>query len=134
MALNEASVISTNTLHGVRLSDPELAPRLAAGFYNSLTLLSAEIVGRSYGGGVLKLEPSEAEALLIPPLTPLLGECLPQVDKAIRSRDPELALDLVDELTLKPLGLTRPEIDDLRRARAQLRERRRSRGLTVAGG
>jgi hypothetical protein len=132
MALNEASVISTNTLHGVRLTDPELAPRLAAGFYNSLTLLSAEIVGRSYGGGVLKLEPTEAEALLIPPLAPSLGACLPQVDEAIRSRDSELALDLVDELTLKPLGLTGPEIDDLRRARAQLRERRRSRGLAMA--
>jgi adenine-specific DNA-methyltransferase len=128
IALNEAGVISTNTLHGVRISDPTLAPQLAAGFYNSLTLLSAEIVGRSYGGGVLKLEPTEAEALLVPPLGPSAAASLPAVDKAIRSRDPHLALDLVDELTLMPLELTRSEIGDLRRARQQLRERRRQRG------
>jgi adenine-specific DNA-methyltransferase len=128
IALNEAAVISTNTLHGVRLSDPVFAPRLAAGFYNSLTLLSAEIVGRSYGGGVLKLEPTEAEALLVPPLPPSLVALLPAVDEAIRSRDPQHALDLVDDLTLKPLGLTNSEIGDLRQARWQLRERRRLRG------
>jgi adenine-specific DNA-methyltransferase len=134
IALNEAAVISTNTIHGVRLSDPLLAPRLAAGFYNSLTLLSAEIVGRSYGGGVLKLEPTEAEALLVPLLDPALSTALPAVDKAIRSRDPELALDLVDELTLAPLGLTGSEIGDLRRARRQLRERRRLRGRAPRAG
>lgn len=128
MAVNEAGVISTNTLHGVRISDPALAPQLAAGFYNSLTLLSAEIVGRSYGGGVLKLEPTEAEALLVPPLVPSAAASLPAVDEAIRSRNAELALDLIDELTLMPLGLTRSEIGDLRRARQQLRERRRRRG------
>lgn len=128
MALNEAGVISTNTLHGVRLSDPAMAAQLAAGFYNSLTLLSAEIVGRSYGGGVLKLEPTEAEALLVPPLAPSVGTALSVVDGAIRSRDSELALDLVDELTLRPLGLTDSEIEGLRRARQQLRERRRLRG------
>ena len=128
IALNEAGVISTNTLHGVRLSDPALAPQLAAGFYNSLTLLSAEIVGRSYGGGVLKLEPTEAEALLIPPLVSSVAASLPAVDEAIRLRDAEFALDLIDELTLVPLGLTRAEIGDLRRARQQLRDRRRQRG------
>ena len=47
MALNEASVMTTNTLHGVRVFDPGSAASLAAGFFNSLTLLSAEIVGRS---------------------------------------------------------------------------------------
>jgi adenine-specific DNA methylase len=128
ISLNEAGAISTNTLHGVRLSDPTLAPQLAAGFYNSLTLLSAEIVGRSYGGGVLKLEPTEAEALLVPPLVPSAAASLPAVDEAIRSRDADLALDLIDELTLVPLGLTRSEIGDLRRARQLLRERRRRRG------
>jgi hypothetical protein len=128
IALNEAGVINTNTLHGVRLSDPALAPQLAAGFYNSLTLLSAEIVGRSYGGGVLKLEPTEAEALLVPPLAPIAASSLRAVDEAIRSRETEPALDLIDELTLEPLGLTQSEIGDLRRARQQLRERRRQRG------
>jgi adenine-specific DNA methylase len=127
LALNEAEVISTNTLHGVRMTDPIAAGTLAVGFYNSLTLLSAEIVGRSYGGGVLKLEPSEAEALLIPPLDASLAELLGAVDEAIRSRDLKAALDLVDVQTLGPLGLGEEEIAELRAAREFLRGRRRRR-------
>jgi len=36
---------------------------------SSVTLLSAEIEGRAYGGGVLKLETREAEPLLVPVIT-----------------------------------------------------------------
>jgi adenine-specific DNA-methyltransferase len=35
-------------------------------FYNSLTLLYAEILGRYYGGGVLELTPNEFKHLPIP--------------------------------------------------------------------
>jgi adenine-specific DNA methylase len=127
LALNEAEVISTNTLHGVRVNDSLAAASLAVGFYNSLTLLSAEIVGRSYGGGVLKLEPSEAESLLVPPVDPSLAELLGEVDEAIRNRDLVAALDLVDARTLGPLGLGEGEISELRAAREFLSGRRRQR-------
>ena len=40
--------------------------RLAAASVNSLTFAFAEVLGRSYGGGVLELEPTEAEKLPIP--------------------------------------------------------------------
>jgi hypothetical protein len=43
---------------------------LVAGFHNSATLLSAEIEGRNYGGGVLELVPSEVARLAVP-LLPL---------------------------------------------------------------
>ena len=42
---------------------PEL---IVASIYTHLTAASAEIEGRSYGGGVLELEPTEAEKLLVP--------------------------------------------------------------------
>ena len=128
MVLNEAEVFSTNTVHGVRSIDPTLSAALAVGFYNSLTLLSAEIIGRSYGGGVLKLEPTEAEALLIPPLDASLAEILGPVDEAIRRRELEAALDLVDARVLGPLGLDNQDIARLRAAREYLRGRRRRRG------
>jgi adenine-specific DNA-methyltransferase len=101
---------------------------LAAGFYNSLTLLSAELEGRSYGGGVLKLEPTEAERLLLPPLAPELAGLLPAVDRAIRARDVEAAADLVDPVVLTSLGLSADEIGVLRTARRQLQIRRKNRG------
>jgi adenine-specific DNA-methyltransferase len=128
IALNEARVFSTNTVHGVRPADPRLAAALAVGFYNSLTLLSAEIIGRSYGGGVMKLEPSEAEALLFPPVDESLAELLGAVDDAVRARDLEAALNLVDARMLAPLGLDAEKISRLRTAREFLRERRRRRG------
>ena len=55
---NEAGALSTNSVHGVRPYNGADPRALAAGFYTSLTMLSAELVGRSYGGGVLKLEPT----------------------------------------------------------------------------
>lgn len=128
LALNEVGALSTNTLHAVRPRDEGQARRLAAGFYNSLTLLSTEIVGRSYGGGVLKLEPTEAEALLLPSLPDELEAVLPAVDDAIRARDLDGAINLVDPLVLGPLGLDEDQIRLLRAGRAQLAQRRKQRG------
>lgn len=129
LVLNEAQVLHTNTVHGVSLR-PDANPRaLAAGFYNSLTLLSAELVGRSYGGGVLKLEPTEAEALLIPPVPDSAAEHLEQVDALLRLGDLKAVLDLMDRLVLvEGLGLTEPDVMALRAGAERLRSRRRARG------
>ncbi len=65
MVLNQAGATSTDTIH--RLSCKTAKPeRVIANTYNWLTAASAEIEGRSYGGGVLELEPTEAERLLMP--------------------------------------------------------------------
>jgi adenine-specific DNA methylase len=62
---NLAGTTSTDTIHrfNVRGCDPEA---FVASTFTHLTAASAEIEGRSYGGGVLELEPTEAERLLIP--------------------------------------------------------------------
>lgn len=129
IVLNEAGVMHTNTLHGVIVHKSGLARRLAAGFYNSLTMLSAELLARSYGGGVLKLEPTEAEALLIPPL---IGwdprKLLVQVDRCVRNGDLEGALNVVDPLVLEEgLGFGSAEIAALRSGAERLRKRRHAR-------
>jgi hypothetical protein len=129
LVVNEARVLHTNTLHGARVVDAHQPAVLAASFYNSLTMLSAELVGRSYGGGVLKLEPSEAEALLVPRPTPEVKALLPEVDRLIRARNLDGALDLIDPVVLgSGLGLTGDDIAALRSGAERLRARRRSRG------
>lgn len=129
LVLNEARVIQTNTIHGVRLKDPAGAPSLAASFYNSLTLLSAELVGRSYGGGVLKLEPTEAEALAIPPRPLGAADTLESVDELVRAGNIENLMGEVDRLVLSEgLGLSEPEISALRSGGERLRARRKARG------
>lgn len=133
---NEFGALSTNTLHGVSLlTEAVPPPALAAGFYNSLTLLSAELVGRSYGGGVLKLEPTEAESLLVPPIPPHACALLDRVDELIRGGDLNGALDLTDPLLLGDgLGLTVGQQQALRAGAERLRSRRRARGKAPASG
>ncbi|MGH2988609.1 MAG: N-6 DNA methylase [Solirubrobacterales bacterium] len=128
LAVNEAGALNTNTLHGVRPVDKRDSQILAVGFYNSLTLLSGELVGRSYGGGVLKLEPTEAEALLLPSMPPELGALMPHVDRAVRARDVDAAVDLVDPIVLGALGLSTEEVRRLRSGWGWLQERRTRRG------
>lgn len=128
MVVNEAGALHTNTLHGVTLESKGDPRALAVGFYNSLTLLSAELVGRSYGGGVLKLEPTEAEALLLPPLSAHAPTKLEQVDGLLRARQMNPVLEVVDELALvEGLGLAQSDVALLRSGAERLRSRRRAR-------
>jgi adenine-specific DNA-methyltransferase len=128
LVLNEAAALSTNTLHGLYLRDPRRARGLAAGFLNSLTLLSAELVGRSYGGGVLKLEPTEAQALLLPPLSGI-GRKLEQLDRLLREEGLGAVLAITDRLLLREaLGLSADEVSALREGHEKLRRRRKARG------
>ena len=47
LVINDAQALSTNTVHGVRLHNGTNPTDLVVAFYSSLTLLSAELVGRS---------------------------------------------------------------------------------------
>jgi adenine-specific DNA-methyltransferase len=93
LCLNRAQVVASNNLLTVRLSGIPSALRKAfvTAFYNSATLLSCERVGRSYGGGVLKLEPREADRILVPSADLVarhkdsLLQVAAQVDTAIRN-------------------------------------------------
>ncbi len=78
---------------------------------------------------MLKLEPTEAEGLLMPRPAPEVEGLLPEVDRLIRARDLDGALHLVDAVVLgSALGLTEDQIAALRTGAERLRARRRSRG------
>jgi adenine-specific DNA-methyltransferase len=66
---NKAGVSFVNSMHGIRLKTGiarEAKDALPLLMLNSATLLGAEIHGRAYGGGVLKMEPREAAILPVP--------------------------------------------------------------------
>lgn len=69
LVTNRAAAHHLNSVHGVYLRD-ELAALgrdlLPLAALNSVTVLHAEMVGRAYGGGVLKIEPREADRWLVP--------------------------------------------------------------------
>ena len=61
--LNEAKALVTDTGYRVTPNDGFNTVDIVNSFYNSITLLFIEIMGRSYGGGVLELTPSEFKML-----------------------------------------------------------------------
>ena len=141
LTANAARVHHLNSVHGVYLAaglrDPgtRLLPLAAL---NSLTLLGAETVGRAYGGGMLKLEPGEADRLPVPAaelVTGLAGPLAGLRAAAARALAAGRLLDavaLVDRVVLREgLGLTGAEVARLAAARAMLAGRRAAR---AAGG
>lgn len=69
LVTNRAKAHHLNSVHGVYLRDGLTTPGrdlLPLAALNSVTLLHAEMVGRSYGGGILKIEPREADRWLVP--------------------------------------------------------------------
>jgi adenine-specific DNA methylase len=66
LILNQAKAYTTDTMHRVFINKTTNKNAFIASYYNSLSLAFSEIVGRSYGGGVLELMPSETEKIILP--------------------------------------------------------------------
>ena len=105
LIVNTASSRSTNLLHGVALAEghaPASLRALAVAAASSLTLLSAEVEGRAYGGGVLKLETREAERLILPRISEDLSRRLEAAfeitDRRIRNGELRSATREVDAI------------------------------------
>ena len=63
LCINEANVLVTDTAYQIRMHPGYSIQGLCFSFYNSMTMLFAEIYGRFYAGGVLELTPGEFRAL-----------------------------------------------------------------------
>lgn len=129
LVANRTDATSTDTVHRVRLLNSTTIDQLLPAVFNSATFALAEILGRSYGGGILELEPTEARALPVPRpevIDPGLGE---RVDKLLRDEDVDGALDLVDsEVLVDGLKWSKDRVDAMRTAWITLRDRRLARG------
>jgi adenine-specific DNA-methyltransferase len=136
LVTNEAGAHHLNSVHGVYLRDDmrELGRKLLPiAALNSATLLSAETVGRSYGGGVLKIEPREADRWLMPS-PELLGSradsllaLKPTVALLLRTGHLRKASELVDQALLGGI-VSSHELDLIREAHFTRQARRFTRG------
>lgn len=127
LVLNEARATCTNAIHRVSMLEgsEERQEALVAASWTTLYRLSAELVGRSYGGGVLKLEPSGAMALrfALPSRATLH---LKELEEAVTEHGAEKATSLADQrLLVEGLGVTKSELKLLRTAADRLRRQRK---------
>jgi len=128
LVLNEAGAVPTDTIHRVRFKQKSNGRKVAACFHNSLTFSFAEVMGRSYGGGVLEIEPNEAEELPIPYFD-ISSQLITELDLLARQkRDIEQVVNVMDDLLLrKRLGLSSKEIRMLNKIWEKLAIRRKNR-------
>ena len=124
LILNDAQATCTDTIHRVRFING-VPPKVAVcAFLNSLTFAFSEVTGRSYGGGVLTFEPSEAESLPIP-LRGAENLDIKLIDEHLRNNDIDAILDITDRvLLIEGLGLTEEQVGNLRNIWRKLRDRR----------
>ena len=123
LILNEVGAFTTDTAYRINTHTGIDSKKLIGFFLNSLTVLSAELEGRHYGGGVLELTPSEIEKLLIP-LPENMEVDLITLDNDVRNSPIEEVLKKQDRKILKALGLTIEKQDQLLGAWNKLRNRR----------
>lgn len=137
LTTNEAGAYHLNSVHGVYLK-PEVRSLgrelLPLASLNSATLLSAEMVGRSYGGGILKLEPREADVWFMPSdalvaeRADALRSIRERVGRTLQNGKLLDAVALVDQVLLLDGGvLSQPELDGIRAAHHTLSQRRMTR-------
>ncbi|MGI6379306.1 MAG: N-6 DNA methylase [Anaerolineae bacterium] len=128
--INQSQYACTNNIYHLewlRERDDSDWVRLALGSLSSASQLSAELVGRSYGGGVLKLEPREFAGWVIPVLPiDVAREIAPEVDAALFLSNKQLATEIVDAAIVQSMRLCGvADLESIRVARDLLRCRRR---------
>ncbi|MGE0132439.1 MAG: N-6 DNA methylase [Blastocatellales bacterium] len=130
LIVNRSDSTCTNNI--LKLSWKDRRPtldwtRLALGTLSTLCQLSAELVGRSYGGGVLKLEPRELAQLAVPLIPPSVTKSLARrVDAFLRQNRTAEATEAVDAVLMSANAqFTSKTLEQLRAARKKLFLRRR---------
>ncbi|MFP3546840.1 N-6 DNA methylase [Rhizobium sp. SIMBA_035] len=136
---NSARARHLNSVHGIYLNEAYLAlgcELLPVASLNSVTLLHAEMVGRAYGGGILKIEPREADVWTLP--SPTLVASRAGELRAIKAKIGRLlekgqlldAVEKVDEVLLVGAGVSQSELQAMRTARMDLANRRNLRAAS----
>ena len=113
MALNGAAINATNSIHRIYFHStvaPQTRKLVVISLSSTFSQLSAEKEGRSYGSGVLKVEPSEANKInfLLPKgkTDEQIEAAFTQVDTCFRLGNMEQARQIADEFILDDLNLS----------------------------
>ncbi|UKB79561.1 Eco57I restriction-modification methylase domain-containing protein [Chryseobacterium sp. MEBOG07] len=122
---NNSDAYVTDSAYKIEMKENFNINSFIFSFYNSLTLLFAELEGRYYGGGVLELIPSEFKKLPIPFIDISEEDFNEFVINFENKRNIEEILDKYNYRILnQALGLTQIEIDHIEMIRRKLVDKR----------
>lgn len=121
LVANAANLVAPNTVHVLRFTRGYEPLPYAASWRSSLTRLSCELEGHALGGGLFKLEPSEAEnVLVVRPRAALFATLMSQLCGG-RVHSAEHFSDITDHYVLKrQLGLSKADCVTLRDAAGKI--------------
>ncbi len=126
LVTNGAGFVAPNTIHLLRFLNGSSANSYAASWRNSLTKLSCEMEGHALGGGLFKIEPSEAERILVVAPSASHARMLLEHSERKPAKPKEPSLDLFDRhLLKKEIGLTEAECVLLREAAMRMEQWRK---------
>ncbi|MCT8874023.1 MULTISPECIES: N-6 DNA methylase [Shewanella] len=138
LVINTSKINCTNSIHRVfftnNMSYAE-KKAIAVSFLSSYSQLSAELVGRSYGSGVLKLEPTAAKNISIFTSTKVikaLSHITSKIDVLVAEGLLEEAQKIVDNVICKVENIPLSDFDELNKCAHMLRLDR-YRGLSRGG-
>ncbi len=128
--LNRCGAVSTDTMHRIKFTRNTTPENILLSYYNSISFAFTEICGRSYGGGVLEILPSEMGNIMLPKIDTISvavrDALLLRIDAIVREGDDiEMALDIVDDTVLvKFLGIDANWCKQCRSIWKKMRKRR----------
>jgi len=128
--MNNIQAVSTDTMHRVKFNDGIDGENILLSYYNSISFAFTEINGRSYGGGVLEILPSEVGSIMLPIINGIPEDIketmLSYIDLSLRnSTDIEIILDEVDRVVLvEYLGIQEETCTRFRQIWRKLNNRR----------
>lgn len=126
LCVNEASILATDAAYQIRMIEGHAIRDLCFSFYNSITLLFAEVDGRSYFSGVLELTPTEFRGLPLHLLSPTTEEFAAfETTFSTSSDDCERICAACDRRLCEESGIREIEMRRARKALEALREHRR---------
>lgn len=118
IVLNPDKVLSTNNIHGVYFHSSctkAMIRWIQLFMLSSISQLSIEIFSRTYGSGVLKIEPSAAKKFLVFPGNSHTypEEISNQVHKSIQDGKREQAMNIVDDWFMQILNISENDINNI---------------------
>lgn len=108
---NDLQAYTTDTAYRIKTKRDISDDKIAYFFMNPLTAIFAELEGRSYGGGVMELVPSEIRKLFLP-LPSNMTFDLYDLDHLILTRSMDECLEIQGNKIFRALGFE-PEVNDI---------------------